>query len=166
MKIPWSPASPDAEAKVQDISATATIRRPSKPREDLRRTSHRIAIGLAVISLIAISPALKHWDLAAAPAWARAALLWSALQLAYAVWLTSVPDWSALWVAMIVFATTATLYGTVGTVALAMPPEFELPLDLAPIRSTATLWCFTMAAIMIGAAYGCGRAAQRAKRAG
>ena len=128
--------------------------------------AHRIAIGLAVISLIAISPALKHWDLAAAPAWARASLLWSALQLAYAVWLTSVPDWSALWVAMIVFATTATLYGTVGTVALAMPPEFDLPLDLAPVRSTATLWCFTMAAIMIGAAYGCGRVAQRAKRAG
>lgn len=166
LKIPGPRASLDAESKVQDMSAAANIRQPSTPREDLQRTIRRIAVGLAVISLIAISPALKHWDLAAAPGWARGVLLWSALQLAYAVWLATVPDWGALWVAMIVFATTATLYGTVGTVALAMPPEFDLPLDLAAVRSTATVWCFTMALLMIGAAYWCGRAAQRAKRTG
>jgi len=120
---------------------------------------------MAILSVATMAPALRHWDLAAAPPWARAVLLLSLLQLAYAAWLATVPDWGALWAAMFVLAALATLYAAAGAVALAMPWEDELPLGLSAVRRQAPLWCAAVALLNIGAAYWCGQAAQTLRRA-
>jgi hypothetical protein len=168
VRLPWSRASAATSPEAASGAKLATVKAATRPRRNVQAEFRRIvyltATGLAALSLVAMLPALKNWDLGIAPGWARGVLLWSVLQLAYAAWLASVPDWGSLWVAMFVFAATATLYGTVGTVALTMPQELDLPLDLTAVRSTAPYWCAAMALLMLGAAYWCGRVAQRARR--
>lgn len=112
-----------------------------------------------------MAPALRHWDLAAAPGWARVVLLLGLWQLAYAAWLATVPDWSALWAVMFVLAAQATLYGATAAAALAVPPHDELPLDLSAVRRSAPLWCALVGALTITAAYWCGHLAQTIRRA-
>ena len=109
-------------------------------------------------------PALRHWDLAVAPPWARVVLLLGLLQLAYAAWLASVPDWAALWAIMFVLAALATLYGAAGAAALAVPPHEALPLGLSAVRQQMPLWCAMVAALTVAAAYWCGHLAQMLRR--
>ena len=113
-----------------------------------------------LLSVVTMTPALRYWDLAAAPGWARVVLLLGLLQLAYAAWLASVPDWGALWAVMFVLAAQATLYGAAAAAALAVPPHDELPLGLSAVRRSAPLWCALVAGLTIAAAYWCGHLAQ------
>jgi hypothetical protein len=123
-----------------------------------------LAVAMAALSLYCLVPALSYMNLAAAPNWARAALLLSLLQLAYAAWLASIPDWAALRSSMILFTVVAALYGLTMTITLSTPAESRLPLDLSEVRRQAVLWCASVVLLSSLLAYGCGRAAWRWRR--
>ena len=133
-------------------------------RMDPGRRVRLTALGLALLNCLTMTPALRYWDLAAAPGWARAVMLLGLLELAYAAWLASVPDWGALWAVMFVLAAHATLYGAAAAAALAVPPHDELPLGLSAVRGQAPLWCAMVAALTVAAAYWCGHLAQTMRR--
>jgi hypothetical protein len=111
-----------------------------------------------------MAPAIPHWNLGAAPAWARTILLVSLLQLAYGAWVASIPDWATLRASMIVLTAVAALYGLTMTVALTTPLENTLPLDLTDVRRQAVLWCAGVVLLASLVAYFCGRAAWRWRR--
>jgi hypothetical protein len=91
-------------------------------------------------------------------------LLLSLLQLAYALWLASIPDWAALRSSMIFFTLVASLYGVTMTVTLTTPTGTSLPLDLTDVRRQAVLWSAGVVLLASLLAYGCGRAAWRWRR--
>jgi hypothetical protein len=131
----------------------------------LHATAYRIAVGLTLVSLFSMWPALRYWDLGAAPGWARGVLLVALLQLAYAAWLVSIPDWASLWGMMFVLAIVATMYGTAAAMTLATPMEHEPPLGLQSVRHIAPYWCCCVMLLTISTAYLCGHAAQRIRHA-
>jgi hypothetical protein len=131
---------------------------------DKRWTVYYLAVAMAALSLFSMIPALPHWNLAAAPAWARAVWLLSLLQLAYVVWVASIPDWATLWSSMIVYTVVAALYGLTMMVALTTPVVDIVPLDLTDLRRQAVLWCLVVVLLACLLAYFCGRAAWRWRR--
>jgi hypothetical protein len=135
-----------------------------QPDADKRRTVYYLAAAMTALSMFCMLPALPHLNLGAAPDWARAALLLSLLQLAYAAWLASVPDWAALRSSMILFTVVAALYGLTMTVTLSTPQGSALPLELTELRRQAVLWCAGVVLLASLLAYGCGRAAWRWRR--
>jgi len=118
-----------------------------------------LSAALVGLSFLAMAPALRYWNLPDAPEWARAVLLLSLLQLAYAAWLATVPDWASLWVSMIFCAVMATVYGAVTAIAMTTPAGEEILLDLADVRKQAPLWCGGMVLLTFTMAYFCGHAA-------
>ncbi len=139
-------------------------RRLLAPPEDWRRHCYRIAIVLAVMTVLIASPSLVHLRLAAAPGWARMMLLAAGLQLAYLAWLATNPDWAAVWVVMIVFAGAATMLAIAGTMAMMTPLDADLPLGLDAVRRAAAAWCMVASAMCAAAAYYCGHIAQQWRR--
>jgi hypothetical protein len=135
-----------------------------QPDADKRWTVYYLASSIIALALFCMAPALPHWNLGAAPAWARAVLLVSLLQLAYGAWVASIPDWATLRISMIVLTAIAALYGLTMTVALTTPPENALPLDLTDVRRQAVLWCAGVLLLASLVAYFCGRAAWRWRR--
>jgi hypothetical protein len=135
-----------------------------QPDADKRRTVYYLAAATAALSAFCMLPALAHLNLSRAPNWARAALLLSLLQLAYALWLASIPDWAALRSSMIFFTLVASLYGVTMTVTLTTPTGTSLPLDLTDVRRQAVLWSAGVVLLASLLAYGCGRAAWRWRR--
>jgi hypothetical protein len=136
-------------------------RRLLAPPVDWRRHCYRMAIVLAVLTLLTAAPALRHWRLATAPGWSRLMLLAAGLQLAYLAWLATNPDWSAVWVVMIAFAAAATMLAVAGTMTLMAPTNSsDLPLGLEAVRRPAAAWCLVGTAICAAAAYYCGHVAQ------
>lgn len=135
-----------------------------QPDADKCSTVYYLAAAMAALSLYCIAPAVSHLNLGAAPNWARVVVLLSLLQLAYAVWLASIPDWSTLRSSMVIFTVVAALYGLTMTVALSTPAENPLPLDLTEVRRQAVLWCAGVVLLASLLAYGCGRAAWRWRR--
>lgn len=175
------PATTAAEPPEKQSSASAAATSPSsapkaraasaqhagyEPDVDKRWTVYYLATAMALFSVFCMLPALGYWNLGSAPAWARAVLLLSLLQLAYVVWVVSVPDWSTLWVSMIVFTIVAALYGIAMTVALTTPLDQNqnMLLEMADIRSKAPLWCGGVVLLAFLLAYFCGRAAARWRR--
>jgi hypothetical protein len=132
---------------------------PADPRRV--QTTRRLAIGLAAVALAGAAPALSDIDLAAAPGWARAALLLATVQAAYVAWLLAVPDWSSLRVLMIVFGAAAAIYGGAALAVLFAPAGRPLPLDLEPLRRLAAQWCMVMLLLNGSLAGLCGAAAAR-----
>jgi hypothetical protein len=135
-----------------------------KPDADKRHTVYYLAAAMAAQSAFCMLPALPHWNLGAAPDWARAVMLLSLLQMAYAAWLASIPDWATLRSSMILFTVVAALYGLTMTITLSTPAENPLPLDLTEVRRQAVLWCAGVVLLASLLAYGCGRAAWRWRR--
>jgi hypothetical protein len=135
-----------------------------QPDADKCSTVYYLAAAMAALSLYCLAPAISHLNLGAAPNWARVVVLLSLLQLAYSVWLASIPDWSTLRSSMIIFTVVAALYGLTMTVALSTPTENPLPLDLTDVRRQAVLWCAGVVLLASLLAYGCGRAAWRWRR--
>jgi hypothetical protein len=178
---PPPPLLPTTSSKVTSPKDAQSQREPNGPASaktswfrnpiatgsarSLRTTVYRIAAGLVFVSLVSMWPALRYWDLGVAPGWAQGVLLIALLQLAYAAWLVSIPDWASLWASMFVLAIVATLYGTTAAMTLATPMEHEPPLGLQSVRHAAPYWCFCMMLLTISAAYLCGHAAQRIRRA-
>jgi len=139
-------------------------RRLLAPPEDWRRHCYRMAIVLAVMTLLTAAPALRYWRLAAAPGWAQLMLLAAGLQLAYLAWLATNPDWAAVWVVMIAFAAAATMLAVAGTMTLMAPTNSDLPLGLEAVRRPAAAWCLVGTALCAAAAYYCGHVVQTWKR--
>jgi hypothetical protein len=125
-----------------------------------RRLIHRTAIFLAGLCFLSLVPALWHLNLAAAPGWARLLLLGSLLELAFVGWMVLVPDRASVWVLMIVMAVAATAYGAVGSMALVISVDADLPLGLGEVRWPAFWWSALMMALATAAAYYCGHLAQ------
>ncbi len=124
---------------------------------------------LAAILLFSVvfgaAPALRHWQLAEAPAWAQVMLLVAAAQLAYTAWLVLLPDWSTLWVGTIVFALVAAGYGTAMALVGSMPPGRLSALGLAGAGSSAAGWCGANLVVMGLLSFACGRLATKWRRA-
>jgi hypothetical protein len=163
VRVATPPEAPPAPRTLPEpASAQAAV--GYQPDGDKRRTVYFLAVAMAAISLYCLVPAVSHLNLAAAPNWARAALLLSLLQLAYAAWLASIPDWAALRSSMILFTVVAALYGVTMTITLSTPLENPLPLELSEVRRQAVLWCASVVLLSSLLAYGCGRAAWRWRR--
>src|SRR4051794_18487241 len=88
-----------------------------------RRTARRLTLGLLLLCLISVLPALPHANLARAPHWARLVWLMALLQAGYSLWMLTAPDWSSLWVTMIAFAVGAAMYGMGLAISLATRPD-------------------------------------------
>ena len=113
-----------------------------QPDQGKVQTVHLLAVGLVMAALFAAAPALRHWNLAAAPDWARLVLLIAALQLLYIGWMVSIPDWSTVWVGMLVFALVATVYGAGLAIFMYTPVAAPLILELdESARRSAAGWC-------------------------
>jgi hypothetical protein len=123
-----------------------------------------LAALLALVAAFGVLPAAGHANLAAAPPWARAALLVAALQAVYIVWMAFAPDWSTVWVAMLVSATVATLYAAATALALVTPLDAPLPLGMGDIRGRLGRWCGAVVMLNALATYACGRTSARWRR--
>ncbi len=147
------------------ISSDGAWRRQSgsaAPLWPIYSTAYRISAAVAILSLLSIWPAARYWDLGAAPVWARGALLAAVLELAYSVWLISIPHSTSLWASMFVLTIVATMYGAAAALVLASPLEHDLPLGLnSSMRGSAPIWCFEIMLATLSLAYICGHASLR-----
>ncbi len=123
---------------------------------------------LAAILLFSVvfgaAPALRHWQLAEAPAWARIVLLVAAAQLVYIAWLVLLPDWSTVWVGMVLFALVGAGYGASMALVGSMPPGKLPPLGLASAGSSAAAWCGANVVVTGLLSFACGRLASKWRR--
>jgi hypothetical protein len=141
----------EAEPAAVDIVASDASAYGAAPQWEIYRpdagkvqTVQLLAIGMALAALLAAAPAMRHWNLAAAPDWARLVLLVSALQLAYVAWMVSVPDWTSVWVAMLVYAVVTALYCAGMAIFMYTPADSPLVLDLEEYRYSAAGWCLAV----------------------
>ncbi len=121
-----------------------------------RQATLRLAAALLVVCLISASPALPHLNLTAAPNWARLLLLLTVMQVAFVLWMLTVPDWSSLWVVMIAFAVGAAFDGMGLAISLATPADRPLALGLEAYRHWSTAWCGCLMLLLGGSASACG----------
>jgi len=123
---------------------------------------------LAAILLFAVvfgaAPALRHWQLAEAPVWARIVLLVAAAQLVYIAWLVLMPDWSTIWVGMVLFALVGAGYGASMALVGSMPQGKLPPMGLAGAGSSAAAWCGANVLVMGLLSFACGRLATKWRR--
>lgn len=151
-------------AETTEAVTTEAVQSGYQPDIDKRWTTYYLAGSIVALGLFCMAPALPHWNLGAAPAWARAVLLLSLLQLVYGAWVASIPDWTTLRCSMIVLTILAALYALTMTVALTTPRDNTLPLDLTDVRRQAVLWCAGVLLLASLVAYACGRVAWRWRR--
>ena len=122
-------------------------RTPQAPHQGNRqpRYSHQtvywLGAGLILLCLFHLGPVYGHLNLAAAPTWARIVLAITLVELAYVVWMVTVPDWSTVWTAMIVFALVAAVYGAALALTVMTPRTTAMLFDLDENRDAARLWC-------------------------
>ncbi len=91
--------------------------------------------------LFHLGPVYGHLNLAAAPTWARIVLAITLVELAYVVWMVTVPDWSTVWTAMIVFALVAAVYGAALALTVMTPRTSAMLFELDQNRDAARVWC-------------------------
>ncbi|HUY36537.1 MAG TPA: hypothetical protein VMV69_27625 [Pirellulales bacterium] len=123
-----------------------------------------LAAILSFSVVFSVAPALRHWQLAEAPGWARIMLLVAAAQFAYIAWLLLLPDWSTVWVGMILFTVVGAGYGTAMALFGSMPHGKLTPLGLAGAGSAATGWCGANVVLMGLLSIACGRLATKWRR--
>jgi len=124
-----------------------------------------LAAMLLFAVVFGVAPALSHWQLAAAPAWARIVLLVAAAQLVYIAWLVLLPDWSTVRVGMVLFAMVGAGYAAamamVGSMSQGTPPL----LGLARAGASTAGWCGANVVVMGLLSFACGRLATQWRRA-
>ena len=137
-----------------------------RPDEGHLATVKWLALILGLIVLFSTGPVFvrMHWNLQAAPGWARIVVLMAVLQGVYIVWMVNHPDWASVWVVMLVFAVVASIYGTATAMVLATPLEKPMPLGMEEVRHTATAWCGAVLSAMSLATYLCGRTSAKWRR--
>jgi flagellar motor component MotA len=69
------------------------------------------------------------------------------VELAYVVWMVTVPDWSTVWTAMIVFALVAAVYGAALALTVMTPRTTAMLFDLDENRDAARLWCASVVVV-------------------
>jgi hypothetical protein len=159
------PPGPTPDEPIAVPASTIAQPQPGyRPDSDKRWTTYYLAVAIIALALFCMAPALPHWNLGAAPGWARVVLLVSLLQVAYGAWVVSIPDWATLRASMVVLTAIAAGYGMMMTIALTTSPEYALPLDLTDIRRQAVHWCGCVMLLASLLAYFCGRAAWRWQR--
>ena len=145
----------EAERPPERSEPQPEIYRPDRGKV---QTVQLLAVGLALAALFAAAPAVRYWNLAAAPDWARLVLAMSAMQLIYIVWMVSIPDWSTVWVGMLVFALVATVYGAGLAVFMYTPADAPLVLELGEAaRYSAAGWCAAVVLLTTMMTFVCGR---------
>jgi hypothetical protein len=164
VKGPSQPAA-DGSAKKSDRRHVAAMSRARLSADQWRQT-HQIAFALVLLCTVELLPSLWHLNLSTAPDWSRAVLLGSLWQLAFVVWMATIPDRGSVWVLMLVFAVAATVYGAIASIALLTADEIDLPLGLASARWPAFWWSSLMAVLCAAAAFYCGHTAQRWRQGG
>jgi hypothetical protein len=110
--------------------------------------ARRLAALLALLVVVCVGPAMMHFNLAAAPNWARVLLLGGGLLLAYIAWLALLPCRETLRTITWVFAIAAAAGTLTLAVVLFSPREESLPLGLGEARMIAVAWCVVVAALM------------------
>jgi hypothetical protein len=140
---------------------------PPEDRPQTPRRGHVVAaaLGILLLALMQAAPAIRHLDLATAPAWARLSVLLALLETAYAVWVALATDWSTLRVAMFLAATVATLYSVALGASLLTPAFHPAPLDMHEAPGGAPLWCATIVSGALSLTYACGRLSHRWRQA-
>lgn len=160
---------PPPQSKLVSIAPPIAERSPAVQGYRAERyravTVRWLGVALAVLVVFQLAPALKHWNPATAPDWARCVALLAVVQLAYAVWMISLPDWSTVRVMMFVLAGVATLYGAALGVAMITPPTKPLLLDMDDVRRSAPLWCAAVLLLVCLMTYLCGRVGFRWRKA-
>jgi len=116
----------------------------------------QLALALAALSLFQMAPLLRQPAFFTAPEWTRAVVLVCAIELAYAIWITRVPDWSSVRVLMLLAGLVAAAYALTLSIVALSPRAAPLALDLGPIRHQARLWCGAVLALTSLYAYVCG----------
>lgn len=101
---------------------------------------------LAGIAMMCTIPIGWHVFDAPLPSWVWGVVILAAVQLAYVLWMISLPDWSTVWVVTWVFAATCAVYALLLAVALFAPRGDALPLALDAVRPRMAAWS---AAVMI-----------------
>jgi phage FluMu protein Com len=128
-----------------------------RPERSRVHTVYWLGLGLFALVLFQLAPALRYWNLATAPDWARYVMMLAVVQLGFAIWMTSLPDWSTVRVTMFVLAGVATLYGvTLGIAALTSPTN-SLPFDMDDVRDKVRLWSAAVLLLVCLMTYICGR---------
>ena len=155
----------DSRAKKSDRRQVAEMSR-GRLSADQWRQAHRIACALALLCAVQLLPSLRHLNLSTAPDWSRAVLLGSLWELAFVVWMATIPDRGSIWVLMLVFAVAATTYGAIASIALLTADDLDLPLGLASARWPAFWWSSVMAMLCTVAAFYCGHTAQHWRKSG
>jgi hypothetical protein len=129
-------------------------------------TVHWLAAILSLTVVVGAAPALGHWQLAGAPAWAQVMLLAAGSQLAYTIWLALLPDWSSLRLGTILFGVVAAGYGTVMALVIQPPASMPSPLGLAGADAMAAAWCGANLVVAGLVSFTCARLAAEWRRVG
>jgi hypothetical protein len=121
------------------------------------QTVYWLAIGLALVAVFQLIPALMQGSPAAAPSWA--ALVWLMVigQLGFAAWMACAPDWSTVWVCMVMTAVVAALYSLALALVMVTPTTSVVWFELEDVRDSAGLWCGSVVLLVFLMAYTCSR---------
>jgi hypothetical protein len=112
---------------------------------------------LAGIAMMSTIPIGWHIFDAPLPGWVWGVVLLAAVELAYVLWMISLPDWSTVWVVTWVFAASCAVYALVLAVALFAPRGDALPLALDTIRPRMAAWSAAVSILQGVGAYLAGR---------
>jgi hypothetical protein len=167
-----SPRSPNQSPAVKSSARTMPGWSPPSVQSSM---ALYLSLVLAALAIFGVAPAVWEWfelwrnpEQPPVPPWVFALLITGVLQLAYAVYLSQVPDWSALWATTIatlaVAAAWAALLGTtlLGRDESALVTLFRYADKLEGNR--AAMWCFIMLCFTSVLAYFLGHTAVRWQR--
>lgn len=99
-----------------------------------------LAAVIVLLATVQSAPAWSHWRLADAPPWALVLWLLAAVQIAYALWLATVPHFVALSVGSTLFTLVVAVYAMGLTIAATPAGRVGL-FGMADVRRTALGWC-------------------------
>jgi hypothetical protein len=119
-------------------------------------TVHWLAVGLGLLAVFQLIPALLQGSPAAAPTWAGLVWILVLAQVGYAVWMACLPDWTTTWTGMIVSAAIGGVYALALALVLVTPQSGVVWFDLDTIRRPATMWCGSVILLSSLLAYACG----------
>lgn len=133
-------------------------------RPEQIRAAYAISIVTGVLAFLGASPALVALGHPPVAGWVWIVILLSAIEVAYALWLASLPDWSTLWVGMALCAGLAAIQALLLGLVMAMPVTRSLPLGLDDVRTSLGSWSACLMALHGGLAYAAGWISSRWRR--
>jgi len=172
---PSAPSRVEAESNAEppfEIAATSRASPPHAPpvtspvlgspsrvyesRPERIRAAYLVATIAGALALLGTWPALVALGHPPTAGWVWLVLLLSLVEVAYALWLASLPDWSTLWIGMALSAGVAAVYALTLGLVMAMPASRSLPLGLDDVRSSLGSWSLTLLVLHAGLACAAG----------